>query len=74
MLDKQVTDQCDRWRRTILKLSSDRDVGEAEVLFRNRTFFAYMIGWFLTFIAFVSIVRPLFLILPQGGASAAPRV
>jgi hypothetical protein len=73
MLDKQVTDQCDRWRRTIFKLSKNQDVGEGDVLFRHRTFFAYMIGWLLTFIAFTSIVWLLFSILPQGGGSATPK-
>jgi hypothetical protein len=63
VLDKQVTDQCDRWRNTILKLSKHESLdANRDLLFKHRTFWAYFIVWFLTLAAFISIGGLIFLI------------
>jgi hypothetical protein len=69
LLDRQLTDQCDRWRRAILKVSNNQSLVESDLLFPHRNFIAYMIAWVLILIAFVSIAWLLLLMLPSGGAT-----
>jgi hypothetical protein len=73
MLDAQVTDQCDRWRRAIIKLSNNEPAVERDVLFRHHTYIAYIIGWVLTFSAFVSIVWLLSSMLSQAASIPTPK-
>ena len=70
-LDGQITDQCDRWRHAMLKISNNQNVVEADLLFPHRTLIGYMIGWFLVRIAFTSIAGLLFLMLPALPAGVA---
>ena len=72
-LDRHVTEQCDRWRRAILKVSNNERLGEDDLLFQHRNFIAYMTGIVLMLIAFASIALILFLMLPQGSVGGTPK-
>jgi hypothetical protein len=72
-LDRQVTDQCDKWRRAILKVSNNQSLVEDDLLFKHRSFIAYMTGWVLILIAFISFASLLFSMLLPGAGGATPK-
>lgn len=65
MLDKQMTRQCDRWRKAIIAISQDTEPSLDLMLFRHHNQAAYFIGFMLHLIAFLSLAYCISQLLPN---------
>jgi len=63
-LDGHVTEQCDRWRCAIFKLSKGEPLTKEDFVFEHHLVGGYMWGFALVLIAFVSIAAFFVLMLP----------
>ncbi len=59
-LDSHVTNQCNKWRRQIIKCSKGQPVDESEVLFEHRSKASYLVGIVLFLGGFLFLCCALF--------------
>ena len=64
-LDQHGTDQCNKWRRAMLKISAGKDIDEKDLLIPDPLLWPYVAGFFGVLLIFASIGWLLYTLLPR---------